>query len=218
MRVRAACQAGTRPKTRPVTIETPSVKASVQPSTAMSAARGRSGGAIAATARTPNAARARPTTLLRPESSRLSTSSWRTIWNRVAPSARRTAISDCRVAARASSMCATLAQAISSTKPTATSSTVRPSRVWPTTRSLSGTTCTLRLVSGYAASRRRVTTSTSAWAEAGLTPGFSRAKTRRLSPSRLSRRASSGSGAHSSAFTAQNGANTKRGGITPTIV
>ena len=34
----------------------------------------------------------------------------------------------------------------------------------------------------------RVTTSTSAWAEAGLTPGFSRAKTRRLSPSRLSRR------------------------------
>ena len=63
-----------------------------------------------------------------------------------------------------------------------------------------------------------VTTSTSAWAAAGLTPGLSRAKTRRLSPSRLSRRASSGSGAHSSAFTAQNGANTKRGGITPTIV
>ena len=150
MRVRAACHAGTRPKTRPVTIETPSVKASVQPSTAMSAARGRSGGAIAATARTPNAARARPTTLLRPASSRLSASSWRTIWNRVAPSARRTAISDCRVAARASSMCATLAQAISRTKPTATSSTDRPSRVWPTTRSFSGTTCTPRLVPGNA--------------------------------------------------------------------
>ena len=217
MRVRAACHAGTRPKTRPVTIETASVNASVQPSTAMSAARGRSRGAIAATARTPTAASARPTMLLRPESSRLSTSSWRTIWNRVAPSARRTAISDCRAAARASSMCATLAQAISRTKPTATSSTVRPSRVWPTTRSFSGTTCTLRLVPGTPlrgggddvdVGLRRGRD------DAGLQP---REHAEAVAAAVVAA-PSSGSGAHSSAFTAQNGANTKRGGITPTTV
>ena len=57
------------------------------------------------------------------ESRMLSIRSCRTIRARPAPIARRTAISRCRDAARASSRLATLAQAISSTSPTAAIST-----------------------------------------------------------------------------------------------
>ena len=51
-----------------------------------------------------------------------------------------------------------------------------------------------------------------------MTPGFKRAKTRRLRPSRSCTRLANVSGAHISARVAQNGANLKSGGITPMIV
>ena len=60
-----------------------------------------------------------------PASSRLSISSCRTIWLRLAPIAVRIAISRRRDAARASSRLATLAQAISSTRPTSHWRTIR---------------------------------------------------------------------------------------------
>ena len=56
-------------------------------------------------------------------SSRLSVSSWRSTRPRPAPSARRTLISRCRCAPRASSRLAMLAQASSSTRPVSDSST-----------------------------------------------------------------------------------------------
>ncbi len=52
------------------------------------------------------------------DSSRLSNNVWRMMRPRLAPSASRTPISFCRAAARAISRLATLAQAISSTRPT----------------------------------------------------------------------------------------------------
>ena len=58
---------------------------------------------------------------------------------RVAPMAARTAISFCRARARESSRLATLAHAMSSTKPTAATSTTSERRTSPTTCSPSGT-------------------------------------------------------------------------------
>jgi hypothetical protein len=64
----------------------------------------------------------------------LSVRSWRTSRSREAPSALRMAISFPRAAARDSSRLATLAQAISRTKPTAPSSTSRAGRMLPEAR------------------------------------------------------------------------------------
>ena len=69
-----------------------------------------------------------PSTPAASASTRLSASNWRTICQRVAPSAARTAISRDRAVARASIRFATFAQAMSRTSPTApirTSSVVR---------------------------------------------------------------------------------------------
>ena len=65
------------------------------------------------------------------ESSTLSTSSCRTMRQRVAPSETRTDISRARAAERASSRLATLAQAISSTNATAPISARKTSLIWP---------------------------------------------------------------------------------------
>ena len=65
------------------------------------------------------------------DSSTLSTSSWRTMRQRVAPSETRTDISRARPAERASSRLATLAQAISRTKPTAPISDRKTSLIGP---------------------------------------------------------------------------------------
>ena len=111
-------------------------------------------------------------------------------------------------------MCATLAQAITSTTATPAMKTSIERRVSPTTRSFRGTTRTLRLVAGATASRRAVMASISAWAAATEVPGARRAKMRRLLWVRSLERASSGNGAHSCASTAQNGANTNPAGIT----
>ena len=64
-------------------------------------------------------------------SSTLSTSSCRTMRQRVAPSDTRTEISRERFAERASSRLATFAQAMSSTKPTAPISDRNTSLIWP---------------------------------------------------------------------------------------
>ncbi len=76
------------------------------------------------------------------ESSTLSTSNWRTMRQREAPSEIRTDISRARAADRASRRLATLAHAISSTKPTAPISDRKISLIGPPfTRSLNVITC-----------------------------------------------------------------------------
>ncbi len=91
----------------------------------------------------PRNARATPTTAPRSESRTLSVRSWRSRRLRVAPIASLTAISLCRLAARASSRLATFAQAIRSTSATAPSSRRRAGRISPTTASLSGSSVML---------------------------------------------------------------------------
>ena len=97
---------------------------------------------------------------------------------RLAPIAARMASSLWRTAARASSRLATLAQAISSTKPTAPSSTSRARRTSSTIDSFMGTTATLSEGSihlGLALRKRSPTTFISARACASATPGLRRA-------------------------------------------
>ena len=77
------------------------------------------------------------------ESSTLSVRSWRSRRPRSPPSAMRTAISRCRPAARASSRLATLAQAMSRTKTTAPSSSIKAGRRSPTNAASSGSTVML---------------------------------------------------------------------------
>ncbi len=121
-----------------MTTETKSVKAITGASMPISSARGSSPGLSATTERTPQYASSRPSTPPASASSRLSVSSWRTSRSRLAPSAVRTAISFERAAARASNRLATLAQAMSSTNPTAPSSTSSAGRTSPTARWASG--------------------------------------------------------------------------------
>jgi hypothetical protein len=134
---------------------------------------------------------------------------------RLAPNAVRTATPFWRAADRASNMCATLAHAMSSTKPAAPSSTSSVGRTSPTTLSLSGVTVTPPLVPGNSRSSRAVMVAISARACASVTPGASRAKTRSVLSPRSVARSASGSGAHSSACVAQKGANWNSFGITP---
>ena len=116
------CSAGTSPKNSPVAIETSAVNPRTRPLTDTS---GREpAGRLAMIAFKPPQAKIPPSTPPKIASSTLSVSSCRTIRPRPAPSEDRTAISVRREAARASSNPATLAQAISSTNPTAPCSTV----------------------------------------------------------------------------------------------
>ena len=99
----------------------------------------------ATSARTPAYASSRPTA---PPARLTSTLSVMSCWSRrsrVAPSAVRTAISFERVAARARSRLATLAQAMSSTNPTAPSSTSSAGRTFPVAWMLSGVTSRVQL-------------------------------------------------------------------------
>ena len=83
-----------------------------------------SDGTNASSARVSATARPTPTTPPTNDSTRLSTSSCRTSRPRDAPSDSRTAISFCRMKPRAISRFATLAQAMSSTRPTMHISTI----------------------------------------------------------------------------------------------
>ncbi len=120
------------------TSEMPRAKASADASTVTSSRRGRSGGASATSAATPTRATSAPAIPAATASTTLSVRSWRTRRARPAPTAARTTISRPRAEARASSRLATLAQAMSRTKPTAPSRTKSVCRVSPTMASCRG--------------------------------------------------------------------------------
>ncbi len=73
-----------------------------------------------------------------------------------------------------------------------------------------------RFVPGNWRSSSAVIDAISRRADSSAMPGFRRAKMRRLEPLRLDARGARSSGAQSWAFVAQNGANWKDGGMTPT--
>ena len=114
-----ARSAGTRPKPTPVSTESPSVKSPTRQSGAAESVRAASWKGSARISASPTQyASCRPTRPPASESVTLSTSCRRTRRMRLAPSARRTAVSFSRAEARVSSRLATLAHAISSTRPT----------------------------------------------------------------------------------------------------
>ena len=135
---RELCSAGTSPKRTPVTSATVAVNSTTVPS--MRQIRRRAGCSPDSAPpargcwRPPGTVRARrpPTASIR-----LSTSSPRTSTPRSAPSAVRIATSFCRDAARASSRFATFTHAMSSTSPTAPSSTSSAGRMFPVFASVS---------------------------------------------------------------------------------
>ena len=116
---RLARSAGPRPNRIAVPTETAIVKASTRASIGPSSTMVDPLTCLSATSRPrPQKASAVPSTAASPDRTRLSARSWRTMRARLAPRARRTAISDRRAAPRASSSVATFAQAASSTRPT----------------------------------------------------------------------------------------------------
>ena len=116
---RVACKAGARPKNTPVNTDTSAVKPSTVASGVPESVIG-----VVPTGRNEiralsiNTARPRPAMPPMPESSTLSTSSWRINCARPAPSASRSAISFCREDARAINRFARFEHAISSTSAT----------------------------------------------------------------------------------------------------
>src|SRR5713226_1978155 len=147
--------AGASPKSSPVRRETPRVKSRTRRSKVISCTRGNCCGLAATSRRTSPHARVSPSVPPTSESSMLSVRSWRTMRRRPAPSAVRMAISRRRATARASRRLATLAQAISRTRPTTASSTTRVWRTGPAESSRSGIKCTLwPVVTGYCWCRR----------------------------------------------------------------
>ena len=131
---REVCSAGMRPNRRPVSSATRMVNArtrqSMPTSEPSAPTRGRLAVLTLSRARIPTTPATEPTAAPARESSTLSVSSCRTMRARPAPMATRMAISRRRPMARASSRLATLAQAISSTRltaPTSTSSEERTS-------------------------------------------------------------------------------------------
>ena len=115
--------AGTRPNTTGVRTATARLNSSTGRFRRMTASRGISpSGMAAVSSLSPKKASRQPTSAPSSASTRLSTSSCWTSRPRLAPTEARTAISFCRLAARLSSMLATLLQAMSSSSPTAAAS------------------------------------------------------------------------------------------------
>ena len=177
--VREALQAGTRPNSRPVRIEMPKVKASTGVSTCMCCSMGNMSGTMLRSRRTPHTASASPSAPPPSASTRLSVNNCRMRRRRPAPKAPRMAISLSRVAARARSRLARLAQAISNSTPTAPSRISSTGRMRPANISAMGNRIVPvpALVAGYCFSRRAAITAISARAWATVTPGFKRATT-----------------------------------------
>ena len=171
------CIAGIRPQKMPARKLTASVKLSTQPLRFVDFMLGRSEGTKAAIRRSPAAARKRPSVPPRSERTVLSVRSCPSRRERFAPSAIRRAISFCRAALRASSKFTMLAQATSSTKPTAPKSTNNATRIFAAEASSIGFTSMPQFlcVSGKAWSSWRFSASSSACACAMVTPGFRRA-------------------------------------------
>ena len=140
---RSTCHAGSRPNTRPVNTETVSANSNAAPSTPIADERGtRPGGSWLVRAGSPTAARTMPAAPPARESSRLSRMTARARVCGVAPSARRTASSCRRATPRASMRLARLTQAMSSTRPTAPTSSSSEERRPPTRISSSGCSAT----------------------------------------------------------------------------
>ena len=125
--VREARSAGKMPKRSPVATESAAVYASTRPSSSKVIQYGTSTPRVETSQCSHQVPTSTPAAPPASAISTLSVSSCRTMRPRPAPSAARTAISRRRAAPRARSMLPTLAQAISSTKPTAPS--IRPSIV-----------------------------------------------------------------------------------------
>ena len=190
------CSAGARPKMIPVSTQSPARNRKTRVSIVNRIQYGLPTSWVArSNIRTPMIESARPRTPPSNPRSTASTSSWRTMRQRDAPSARRTAISRARCAARESSRLATFAQAISRTKPTAPINVRNMIRMGPPLkRSLMAITSTPMslFVSGYCAVSRLAMPRNSVCAVVMLTPGLSRPNRFML---RLSRRRSGSAGA-----------------------
>ncbi len=132
---------------------------------------------------------------------RLSARSWRTTRPRAAPRANRTAISRRRAAARASSMLATLAQAMRRIRPTAAMSKAAAGVSMPSTMGWNrteraGSNEALRSLSmsGYSWASRATAVSTCALASSTVRPGARRPVTNSQRLPRCSRRVFPGEG------------------------
>jgi hypothetical protein len=214
-------QAGRSPDSIPVTIDNTPVKSSARMSTPSSLWRGMDpGGRTAFNTVTSAYASARPMAPPVEARSPLSVIACLMSCHRVAPSARRTAISRVLPDARASNRLAMLAHAIKSTKLTVPNNTRSILRMSPTTRSRKPTTATpsFALESGYCWARRSMIAESSAWACGTETPGFKRANTRSVAPVRSVLRSLSVRGDHISAAVTHTGANRKVSGIIPITV
>ena len=119
---RTARSAGASPNRSAATTVTTAANRNAPASSDTFSIRGRLAGPSALITRIPCQARRRPSTVPAAASTRLSVSIWATMRPRPLPIAARTAISRPRSEARTRSRLAMLAQAISSTKPTAPSS------------------------------------------------------------------------------------------------
>ena len=174
-------RAGARPLSRPVSSETPSEIHSTLPSTATASRRGMFGAARPRTMSKLQVDSRSPAAPPMRARARLSTNRSLAMRLRVAPIARRIAISRCRTAPRASSRLATFAHATSSTNPTAAASNRRAGLTGPTTGSCKGSTVapTPAFDSGCASSSACACASTSARATSSDTPGLKRPKARR---------------------------------------
>ena len=133
--------AGSTPNTSTATSVTAVARTIGVPATPMTSVRGNCGGAYASSSLTSAAAVPRPSTPPATPSRPLSTTSCRTTSPYVAPSARRTDSSRARLEARSSNRLPTLTHAISSSRPTAATSTTRMGWMSPTTACLNVSTC-----------------------------------------------------------------------------
>ena len=176
--MRAACQAGAVPKSTPETTESATVNSSTGTFSSITVSDGSMNcGISATTARITRNASPMPTAPPTSASTRLSVRSCRAISTRDAPSAVRTVTSRCRAVPRARSRLATLAQAMSSRKPTAASSSHSEFFVAGLRKLLrNGSTLGVqpRLESGNSAACRSATSFSRALACSTVTPGFSR--------------------------------------------
>jgi hypothetical protein len=165
---------------------------------------------------TPHSAMSSPAAPPATASRRLSARNWRISSRPFAPSARRIAVSRPRDAARASSRLAIFAQAISSTRLTAPSSTIADSPRFSLTSDRSGTTATAQPSScGVSRAMRRSIAESSAAARSAVTAGFSRPITPKSWPIRLrARRSASLHGTRRSEGTGDQNVR----GMTPMIV
>ncbi len=178
--MRSACRLARQPGTSPsrieVTMESTSAKVITKKFTRIFSARGICPCPSATIASTPHAANTAPSTAPPMASTKLSVTHCCTSRQRLAPSAARTANSFSCAVARASIMFTTLAQAISSSMPTAPRSKSNAGRIRSVTAACSGTSvASFAVMSCDSPCTRRVTWLISAMACCNGTSSFNRA-------------------------------------------